>query len=70
MEILNLPAMSVGIINPLEPSLRKLVSNKFHYHLTMGGGSKSLRVSKIFLIIISDWTTRLRYHIHIFLGIS
>jgi len=54
MEILDLPAMSAGIINPLEPSLRKLVSNKVHDHLTMDGGQNSLRVSKIFFKIISD----------------
>ena len=48
MEVLSLPAMNVRIINALETSLRILVPNKFHDHLTMGGGPKSLRVSEIF----------------------
>ena len=42
IEILNFPPISHCIIYPLEPSLRILVSNKFHNHLPMGGGPKGL----------------------------
>jgi len=70
MEVLSLPSMSVRIINPLESSLRILVSYKFYDHLLMGGGPKGLRVSEIFFRIISDWNTRLRFQYHLFLGIS
>ena len=70
MEVLGLPAMSVGIIDPLESRLRILVPYKFHDHLPMGGGPKSLRVTEIFFRIISDWNTRLRLNEHLILGIS
>ena len=48
MEILCLPSISGSIINPLEPSLRILVSNEFDDHLPMGGGTKTLGTSKIY----------------------
>ena len=59
MEVLSLPSISVRIIYPLKPSLRILVPYKFHDHLTMGGGPKSLRVPEINVRIIPDWYTRL-----------
>jgi hypothetical protein len=70
MEVLGFPAVSVGIINPLESSLRILVPYEFHDHPSVGGGQKGLRVSEIFFRIISGWNTRLRFHYHLFLGIS
>ena len=47
MEIIVLPSINGSIIYPLESSLRILVSNEFDDHLTMGGGPKGLRISKI-----------------------
>jgi hypothetical protein len=47
MEVLSLPAMSLGIINPLELSMRKLVSYEFDYHIPMPGLQKDFRRSKI-----------------------
>jgi hypothetical protein len=47
MEIEILPPICLSIINPLESSTRKLVSNKFDDHLTMGGSPKGLGCSKI-----------------------
>jgi hypothetical protein len=47
MEVFCFPSISGSIIYSLESSLRILVSNKFHDHLPMGRGPKSLRISKI-----------------------
>jgi hypothetical protein len=67
MEVLCLPAMSVGIINSLEPSLGILVPNKLHDHLPMGRGPKGLRVFEIFFGIFHYWY---RFNCHLFQGIS
>ena len=48
MEIICLPPMSGSIINPLESSIRILISNKLEDHGTMSGGPKGLGTSKIF----------------------
>jgi hypothetical protein len=48
MEIICLPPISVSIINPLESSMRILVSNKLDDHVPMGEGPKGLRTSKIY----------------------
>jgi hypothetical protein len=47
MKILCLPSICGSIINPLESSTRKLVSNKFQDNLAMGGSLKGLGCSKI-----------------------
>jgi hypothetical protein len=43
MEIFCSPAITGSIIDPLEPSLRKLVSYEFDYHVSVGGRPKGLR---------------------------
>ena len=52
MEITKIPPISRSIINSLESSTSKLVSNEFHNHLPMGESSKGLGSSKIFLGVI------------------
>jgi hypothetical protein len=47
VEVRVLPPISGSIINPLESSLRILVSNELDDHLPMGGSPKGLGSSKI-----------------------
>ena len=58
VEISVLPPISRSIINPLEFSFRKLVSNEFNDHLLMGGGPKGLGSAKIFLGVIFQFRDR------------
>jgi hypothetical protein len=46
LEIRCSPPICTCVIYPLERSLRKFVPNKFHDHLSMSGGQKSLRSPK------------------------
>jgi hypothetical protein len=52
MEIICSPTIRGSIINPLESSLRILVSNEFEDHFSMGGGPKGLGTSKIYLGVV------------------
>ena len=52
MEILCLPPISCSIINPLESSMRILVSDEFNNHIPMVWGPKGLGISKIFYGVI------------------
>ena len=58
MKILCFPSISRSIINLLEYSFRKLVSNEFDDHLLMGGGPKGLGSAKIFLGVIFQFRGR------------
>jgi hypothetical protein len=71
MEICVLPPISGSIINPLESSLRKSVSNKFEYHLPMFGSSKGLGSCKICLGVVfqigsgKDWLNNRYFCYHL-----
>ena len=58
MEILVRPPINCGIINPLESSIRKLISNEFDDHLSMVRGPKGLRISKKYLWVIFQISDR------------